>query len=355
VFCDGGDGNDVVLTLINSGISFCSVANTRNQCHVALALDQFPTDNALFQAVLLQSPEGAREAFDALSGEVHASVSGVLADESRYVRDAMLGRLTQASYTGRSGQVASLGAGGPQVAALDAQAMTVGSDEPMTVGYDDKSLAAPQSYGPALVFWTNAFGAWADFDGNKNAASADRNLGGFVSGMDAHVAGSWRLGLATGASFSDISVDARHSGADVDSFHLGGYAGGAAGPLALRGGGAWTWNDIDTSRAVIFPGFFEREKASYGAGTGQIFGEVAYPTAMGAIALEPFADIAGVSIDTDSFKEHGGALSALRGRSVDEDVGYSTVGLRLGTIWHWRDMVVVPHASAAWGLRRRDA
>jgi outer membrane autotransporter protein len=166
--------------------------------------------------------------------------------------------------------------------------------------------------------------------------------------MDAHVAGSWRLGLATRASFSDISVDARHSGADVDSFHLGGYAGAAAGPLALRGGGAWIWNDIDTSRAVIFPGFFEREKASYSAGTGQIFGEIAYPTSMNGIALEPFADIAGVSIDTDSFKEHGGALSALRGRSVDEDVGYSTVGLRAGTIWHWHNMVVVPHASAAW-------
>jgi hypothetical protein len=89
--------------------------------------------------------------------------------------------------------------------------------------------------------------------------------------------------------FSDISVDARHSGADVDSFHLGGYAGGSAGPLALRRGAAWTWNDIDTSRAVIFPGFFEREKASYSADTGQIFGEVAYPTSMGAIALEPFA------------------------------------------------------------------
>jgi outer membrane autotransporter protein len=24
------------------------------------------------------------------------------------------------------------------------------------------------------------------------------------------------------------------------------------------------------------------------------------------------------------------------------------VNLRLGTIWHWHDMVVVPHASAAW-------
>jgi len=59
-------------------------------------------------------------------------------------------------------------------------------------------------------------------------------------------------------------------------------------------------------------------------------------------------EIAGVSIYTDSLKEHGGALSALRGRSIDQDVGYSTVGLRLGTIWHLHDMVVVPHASAAW-------
>jgi outer membrane autotransporter protein len=85
--------------------------------------------------------------------------------------------------------------------------MTLGSDAPMAVGYDDKSLA-PRAYEPSLTFWTSAFGAWGDFDGNKNAASADRNLGGFVSGMDARVAGSWRAGLATGASFSDISVDA---------------------------------------------------------------------------------------------------------------------------------------------------
>jgi outer membrane autotransporter protein len=341
VVYDGGDGNDVVLTLINTTSSFCAVAKTRNQCNVAMALDKFPTDNPLFLAVLFQTADGARQAFDALSGEIHASVSGVLADDSRYVREAILGRLTQATYTGGNGQVASLGASGPQVASLDTRAMAL--------GYDDKSFTAPPpAYGQNLVFWTNGFGAWGDFDGNRNAASAGRNLGGFVSGLDAHVAGSWRFGVAAGYSQSNINVDARHSAADVASAHLAGYAGGAAGPLALRGGGAWAWNDIDTSRAVIFPGFFEREKASYNADTGQLFGEVAYPTSMGGIALEPFAGIAGVRIDTDNFKEHGGALAALRSRSIVQDVGYSTVGLRFGTIWHWRDMAILPHASAAW-------
>lgn len=40
-------------------------------------------------------------------------------------------------------------------------------------------------------------------------------------------------------------------------------------------------DDIDTSRAVIFPDFFERQKASYDADTGQIFREpagAAYPS-----------------------------------------------------------------------------
>ena len=127
----------------------------------------------------------------------------------------------------------------------------------------------------------------------------------------------------------------RHSAADVESFHLAGYTGGMAGPFALRGGGAWTWNDIDTSRAVIFPGFFEREKASYDADTGQLFGEVAYPIAMGRTALEPFVGLAFVSIDTDSFKENG-ALAALRSRGVDENVGYSTLGLRAAATMAWK-------------------
>jgi outer membrane autotransporter protein len=336
----GGRGEDVVLILTRTS-AFASVAQTRSHRAVAGALDQFPTSHPLFLTVLNQTAEDARQAFEALSGEIHATVSGVLADDSRYVREAVLGRLMQTTYTNNAGEVASLGAAGPQVASLEGRAMAV--------GYDDKALgSAPPSYGPGIAFWTQGFGAWADFDGNRHAATANRNLGGFVSGMDARLSGSWRVGLATGASFSNIDVDARTSSADADSYYLGGYTGGMAGPLALRGGGTWAWNDIDTSRAVIFPGFFERKKASYNADTGQIFGEVAYPTAMGRIALEPFAGLAYLFINADSFRERGGALAGLRGSAEDQNVGYSTVGLRAATTMRWGNMPVVPHVSAAW-------
>jgi outer membrane autotransporter protein len=66
------------------------------------------------------------------------------------------------------------------------------------------------------------------------------------------------------------------------------------------------------------------------------------------MALEPFAGLAYVQVDTSSFREHGGALSALHGADNNENVGYSTLGLRFGTVWHWNDMVLSPHASAAW-------
>ena len=104
----GGDGNDVVLTLIRNDFRFCSVAGTRQQCNVAGALDQFPIDNPLFLEVVTQTAEGARQAFNALSGEVHATILGVLADDGRYVREALLGRLIQATYTNNASQFARL-------------------------------------------------------------------------------------------------------------------------------------------------------------------------------------------------------------------------------------------------------
>ncbi|HUU25950.1 MAG TPA: autotransporter outer membrane beta-barrel domain-containing protein [Methyloceanibacter sp.] len=342
VFYNGGDGNDVVLNLARNETTFADVARTYNQRAVAGALARFPTENALYLAVLNQTEAGARQAFDALSGEIHATVAGTLADDSRYVPEAVLGRLMQASHSGEA-----LSSGGPQVASLDAQAYAL--------GFDGKSLAGPE---PApLAFWTRAYGAWGNFNGDGNAATADRDLGGFISGMDADVGNGWRAGLATGASFSNVDVDARTSSADVETYHLGGYVGGMASAFALRGGGMWAWNDIDTSRAVLFPGFFERQKASYDADTGQLFGEVAYPTQMGGMAVEPFAGLAYVTIDTGSFKEHGGALASLRGVDVDQDVGYSTLGLRAATT-----NAVRRHAARAASvgglaacLRRRDA
>jgi len=333
---DGGTGNDVVLRLTRNDVDPCDVAETPNQSETCDAIEE---DKSLYDDIIRQTVYGALQAFDTLSGEIHATIAGVLADDNRYVREAILTRLIQASHSD-----GALSAGGPlvaspQLASLDGQAMAL--------GFDGKSLTDAPMRQP-LTFWTGAYGAWGTYDGDGNAATARRDLGGFMSGMDADIGGSWRAGVATGASFSNVDVDARLSSADVESYYLGAYTGGMVGRFVLRGGGTWAWSDIETSRAAVFPGFFERQKASYDADTGQIFGEIAYPTQMGRIALEPFGGIALVSVDTDSFRERGGPEAALRGVDTDQDVGYTTLGLRAATIMQWGAMQVVPNISARW-------
>ncbi|MDJ0512189.1 MAG: autotransporter domain-containing protein [Methyloceanibacter sp.] len=353
----GGTGNDVVLTLegvpfttaVTGGGSSGSIPSgtgTGNQLAVARALDQFPTDNALFGAIFrLTSFAEAREAFNALSGEIHASVAGTLVDDSRYPREAVMGRMMQAGHQG-----GALGNGGPRSTDQVAQRRAAQyNDGAMRLGeaYDGKSLVEMPAAQP-LAFWTQAYGAWGTFDGDGNAATADRNLGGFISGMDARLAGTWRVGLATGASFSDVSVDERYSSANTSTYHLGGYVGGEVSGLALRAGGLWAWSEIETSRAVAFTGFFERQKADYDADTGQLFGEIAYPTQAVGIEVEPFAGLAYVSVETGGFRERGGPDASLRSSGFDQDVGYTTLGLRAAKTMMWGGMAVTPRVEAAW-------
>ncbi len=337
------DPTNVFLSLERNGVTFASLGTTPNQRAVGGALDKFPTSNALLLDVLDQTASGARQAFDALSGELHATVSGVLVQDSRFVRDAILGRLVQASYAGGPDQNVALATGGPtSIAARDMNGrMALG------FGTDADNGAFLPYPGHGLTFWTRGFGSWGTIDGDGNAAGARRDLGGSISGVDAGLGDGWRAGLATGYTHSDIAVDARDSSAQIDSCILAGYAGGTYGPFALRPGAAWTWHSVDSSRAVMFPGFSESERTNYNGDTGQIFGEIAYPILTHGSAFEPFAGLGYVHVSTGGFAESG-STAALTSAGSDQDVGYSTLGIRAATTTSVAGYTVTPHTSLAW-------
>ncbi len=168
-----------------------------------------------------------------------------------------------------------------------------------------------------------------------------------LTGADTRLEHGWRLGFATGYSQSSVEVDGRGSSASVDTVHLAAYAGGALGPAVLRSGAAWGWNSIDTTRAVVFPGFSEQEAASYDGDTGQVFGELALPTSWLGMFAEPFAGLAYVHVGSGGFAESG-PLAGLTGAAASDDVGYSTLGLRLASTSCVEGVNVTSRASAAW-------
>jgi outer membrane autotransporter protein len=348
-----------VLLDLQQTRAFASVAVTSNQAHVAAALNTLPTTSPLYQAVAMQtSAAGAQQAFNALSGEIHASTQAVMLDDSRYFRQAMLGRLRQASFDGTTGPMSGLGAGGPQLAYAEPAAGVADPFDPAAapLAYaDTRDAAFPIKAAPLAVpnpetaWWAQAVGAWGKIDGDGNAAGLSRDLDGFFIGADRRFGGNWRAGVAGGYTNSSVSDSGRASSANIETVQLGAYTGASYGRWNFRAGAAAGWNTIDTNRAVLFPGFADSASARYGASTAQLFNEVGYGIALGAFAAEPFAGLAWVHLSTAGFNETAGTMAALAGSSSRDDVGYSTLGARVATTYALPNgMALTARTSAAW-------
>jgi outer membrane autotransporter protein len=340
------DADDAFLTLTRNMTFFCSIAQTQNQKGPACALDKSPITSPLVLAVVNQTNAGARQAFDALSGEIHATLQTAILDDSFYVRQAILGRLRQASFADGEGPAAALGWGGPALAYVQSDAPALAYADPSRPAFPVKApVARPDDVG--LAFWAQALGAWGHINADGNAAEASRTLGGFFTGVDRRF-GDWRAGFAAGYTNSSVDIDARASSAHIDTAVAAAYAGTSFGPWNFRSGAAFAWNTISTNRAIIFPGFVDTATARYDAGEEQVFGEIGYGMTFGRVAAEPFAGLAYVHLHTGSFNEVGG-IAALNGFGNNEDVGYATLGARLASAYVLQNgTVLIPRASLAW-------
>ncbi|HFS8203728.1 TPA: S8 family serine peptidase, partial [Serratia marcescens] len=89
--------NGVTLSVGRNGTSFASVAQTANERAVAAAADALAAGNPVYESILNSGTAGeARQAFRQLSGQIHADIASALVNDSRYLREALNGRLRQA-------------------------------------------------------------------------------------------------------------------------------------------------------------------------------------------------------------------------------------------------------------------
>jgi subtilase-type serine protease len=316
--------------------------NARNQRSVGAAIDGIINSSA--SATLASLPDALSPlygltssqlpgALGALSGEAYASEHSVLIGDTLYSRQALLGRLRQNSYLGDAGPTAALSFGGPALA------------------YTAPSYLTKAPVAPGLAFngtiWAQAFGGWSDYDDGAGTAKVDASIGGFVSGADIKV-DRWLVGAALGYSQSSANIDTLASSSDVNSLLLALYAGTSSGPWKLRLGATYAFNQIDAERTIAYPGYVEQAKADYDGGTAQAFTEVGYGFAVQKMAIEPFAGLAFVHVDTDGFTETG-ASAGLAGSSMSTGVGYSSLGLRMATAMEvFGGLALEPHTSVAW-------
>ncbi|AVN49279.1 TPA: autotransporter outer membrane beta-barrel domain-containing protein [Serratia marcescens] len=282
----------VTLSVGRNGTSFASVAQTPNERAVAAAADALAAGNPVYESLLGSGTAGeARQAFRQLSGQIHADIASALVNDSRYLREALNGRLRQAEGL--------------------ASSSAIKADE-----------------GGA---WAQLLGAWDHASGDANATGYQASTYGVLVGLDSAAADDWRLGVATGYTRTSL-----HGGygskADSDNYHLAAYGDKQFGALALRGGAGYTWHRIDTKRSVNYGMQSDRDTAKYSARTEQLFAEAGYSVRGEWLNLEPFVNLAYVNFENNGIAESGGA-AALRGDKQHTDATVSTLGLRADTEW----------------------
>jgi outer membrane autotransporter protein len=298
------DAGNVFLTLTRNMTQFADVALSSNQRSAAGGVEGLGAGNPVHDAVLNLDASSARGAFDALSGEMHASLRGTLVESTRMAQGVIGNRLRQ-TFT--------------VVSSLDGRAAAGPGDTLGTSGF-------------GLSVWGAGFGGRSHNEATSNSDRVESRSAGFILGADAPLGEYWRAGLAAGYSDSRAN-GGRAASSETGSYHLIGYAGGSVAGWGIRLGAEHTWHDIDTTRNVVFPGFSETVISDHEARTAQVFGEAGYPVVMGRVTVEPFAGLGAVHHTTEGFAEGGGA-SALTVNGDTMTVLFSSLGLRASSDVH---------------------
>ncbi|UNK79197.1 autotransporter domain-containing protein [Sphingopyxis granuli] len=293
------DANNAYLRLTRNDISFAGIGVTPNQVAAGAGTESLGIGNDIFDAVLNLSTAQAQNAFDQLSGEIHASARTAMIEDSRFVRSAVWDRLRGAANGDRGG------------------------------------------------LWGEGFGSWGHTGSDGNAARLDRSGGGLLMGADGAFGGNVRVGAVTGYSRTTLDVDARGSSGQIDSYHLGVYVGGQWAAAALRTGIAYSWQDMHMMRGVAFPGVGDVARAGYDGGTFQAFGELGYSLDLGRTRIEPYASVAYVRARSDAFSETGDD-ARLTGAKAATDATFSTLGLRAATGFELGGREATLRAGAGW-------
>lgn len=264
---------------------FISSAHTYNQRQVAGALDtfNFGGENAgILNALNGLSGDLLRAAFDAATGEIHASGQHAIVQAT-----SLFARMLA--------QRARMGVGQTGVQAVPLAFSTEPRPQSLPAGImaaDAHGMAVETyAHGRSSGAWFAPLGGLGTVKPDGNAAETDWWTGG-VSGGYEWAGPSYIAGLSVGYLRSRADVDARNQTLTSNGFNFGAYGGWASGPWSVSGSAAFAADRISTTRNINFGGLARTATASYWAHSFSVYGEAAYAVDLsGGLTLSPIATL----------------------------------------------------------------
>ena len=252
------DTNNVFLNLSRNSSDYASVANTPNQTVIGTTIDTLVSNGSSGVSNIINNlntltSEGARQAFDSLSGVQHTHSNLIALQSMNQFQGVLLSRLHNAPPALTSnGQI--------QLAYNNTGVMT---DAGTTLFGDSK-----QNHG----WWLRGTGNYADIDDTSNASGAHYTSAGTAAGRDIYVEETITIGLALGYNRTDASVF--QGSLDVDSYQAAVY-------------GRWLLNDNYYASGIAGLGYHDIEsKRRISVGTSTMTAQADYQAWASNLAIE---------------------------------------------------------------------
>ncbi|MDF1740369.1 MAG: autotransporter domain-containing protein [Verrucomicrobiales bacterium] len=302
------DPNNVFIQLIRNDIQFSDVAVTPNQLAVSRNLDSL-LDGAtgdlltIVDAIEFLSASDSRDAFDALSGEMHGS----LRTAQRQISDAYL----RQARDHQRGLVGFLFPGaGDGIVQGQSDGFAVTQQAGMSVsGYDGKTAIAPE--GERGVSWVSGYAVAGDVEGDGNASGFDYDIGGAAFGLDYRYSSDFVVSIMAGYGRGNLHTNRSLDDVDSDSATVSVGAVYAPQPFYLLGNVGYGFNDYDTSRNINFGTINRVAEADYDSHGLLGYLELGIVGDFGPWLVTPKMTAQYLYLDTQGFTETGAGAASL--------------------------------------------
>lgn len=311
------DTDGEVALVFRGQRTLCGAATSQNERAVACQDLSRMSENSGIRLAFesMVTAEELQDAYRALSGDIHASLSGVLMESSTLRSDAVLARLN--AFT---------------AARVDRNRFALSHDA---------SLFKDQL--SQLNWWIKGQGGMVSHD-------ADSGLG--TDGLE-HVASGMVIGadysnedFTIGAMFAigqgTTEYDQQPAEDDVRTSSMGVYGSTPLAtsylPMNLHFGVFGNYHEIETKRTVAFENFYEWLGADYHASSVQAFAELSTEVTLdgglssGETKVQPFISLSHITLETDEYAEaavgRGSSSAALLVVESSHSLTSSKLGLR---------------------------
>lgn len=194
--------------------------------------------------------------------------------------------------------------------------------------------------------WVQGLGNGGSLDKQGGSAGLKYDINGLLLGADWALDHAWRVGVMGAKTASHF--DTQRFSADVDNWHLGGYAVRQDGPLALRLGAIYSDHAGQNKRNVNLLDYKAQLKGQYNAQSQTLLSELGYQLRSADLSVEPYVGLGFQRYHRDRFKETGGLTALKVGAQTQQNLS-STFGLRLATVYRFDNQTsLTPHLSIGW-------